>query len=148
MLQHGEEDDEGEDYDEQDSQQQVLIQGDDEDDDNGEDEDMQYENDDQQEVAQLVQSDKKREHQDNEVNDKLLIDLNELDDSEKQMLLAYLQDEYEKNPDQFQFPKEKLQEIMDSGDFEQLREHIQMLQQNAGGSQSLIKAQEMIIEDD
>jgi hypothetical protein len=44
---------------------------------------MQYENDDQQEVAQLVQSDKKREHQDNEVNDKLLIDLNELDDSEK-----------------------------------------------------------------
>ncbi len=47
MLQNGEEDDEGEDYDGQDSQQQVLIQGDDKDDDNGEDEDMQYENDDQ-----------------------------------------------------------------------------------------------------
>jgi len=75
----------------------VLIQGDDEDDDNGEDNDMQYE--DEQEVAKLVQSDKKKRVRGNDVNDKLLIDLNELDDSEKQILLAYLQDEYEKNPD-------------------------------------------------
>ena len=37
-----------------------------------------------------------------------IVDLNELDENEKQMLLAYLQDEYDKNPDQFQFPKEKL----------------------------------------
>jgi hypothetical protein len=29
----------------------------------------------------------------------LLVDLNELDENEKQMLLAYLQDEYDKNPD-------------------------------------------------
>lgn len=75
----------------------MLIQGDDEDDDNGEDNDMQYE--DEQEVAKLVQSDKKKRVRGNDVNDKLLIDLNELDDSEKQILLAYLQDEYEKNPD-------------------------------------------------
>jgi len=42
---------------------------------------MQYE--DEQEVAKLVQSDKKKQQQDTDVNDKLLIDLNELDDSEK-----------------------------------------------------------------
>jgi hypothetical protein len=29
----------------------------------------------------------------------LLVDLNELDENEKQMLLAYLQDEYDKNAD-------------------------------------------------
>jgi hypothetical protein len=29
----------------------------------------------------------------------MMVDLNELDDSEKQLLLAYLQEEYEKNPD-------------------------------------------------
>ena len=29
----------------------------------------------------------------------MLVDLNELDESEKQLLLAYLQEEYEKNPE-------------------------------------------------
>jgi len=53
----------------------------DEDEDNRVDDDMQYE--DEQEVAKLVQSDKKKQQQDTDVNDKLLIDLNELDDSEK-----------------------------------------------------------------
>ncbi len=74
-----------------------MIQGDDDED------DMQYDEE-QQEVAKLVQSDKKR----GESDQNLLVDLNELDENEKQMLLAYLQDEYDKNPDQFQFPKEKL----------------------------------------
>jgi len=34
-----------------------------------------------------------------ESDQNLLVDLNELDENEKQMLLAYLQDEYDKNPD-------------------------------------------------
>jgi len=37
-----------------------------------------------------------------------MVDLDELNDDEKQMLLNYLNEEYEKNPDQFPFPKEKL----------------------------------------
>jgi len=31
------------------------------------------------------------------------------------MLMAYLQQEYEKNPDDFSLPKEKLQEILAQG---------------------------------
>ena len=36
------------------------------------------------------------------------IDLDQLNDGEKQMLIQYLEEEYEKNPEQFPFPKEKL----------------------------------------
>ncbi len=41
-------------------------------------------------------------------DDKLLIDIDDLDEENKAMLLQYLQAEYEKNPDQFPFPKEIL----------------------------------------
>lgn len=40
----------------------------------------------------------------------MLIDLDKLDETNKQMLLEYLQQEYEKNPDQFPFPKELIEE--------------------------------------
>ena len=39
------------------------------------------------------------------------LDVDELNENEKQMLVAYLQEEYEKNPDSFQFQKGKLQEL-------------------------------------
>ena len=40
------------------------------------------------------------------------INLEELNEEELNMLLAYLQEEYEKNPEQFPFPREKLEEIL------------------------------------
>ena len=45
----------------------------------------------------------------------MLLDVDELNEDQKQMLMAYLQEEYEKNPDEFQLPKEKLQEILSQG---------------------------------
>jgi hypothetical protein len=44
--------------------------------------------------------------------DNMLLDVDELNEDQKQMLMVYLQEEYEKNPDEFQLPKEKLQEIL------------------------------------
>ncbi len=43
-----------------------------------------------------------------EDDEEMQLDLNQLDDQEKQMLLQYLQEEYEKHPEQFPFPKEHL----------------------------------------
>ena len=40
------------------------------------------------------------------------MDLNELDDYNRQMLFEYLQQEYEKNPDQFPFNKQLIEEYM------------------------------------
>ena len=45
----------------------------------------------------------------------MLLDVNSLNDEQKQMLMAYLQQEYEKNPNDFSLPKEKLQEILAQG---------------------------------
>ena len=66
----------------------------------------------------------------------MLMDLNELDDQEKQLLLQYLQDEYEKHPDQFPFPKEHLNQIIQQENFEQLRDQIRILQQPKNNSQT------------
>ena len=41
-------------------------------------------------------------------------DVDELNEQERQLLVAYLQEEYEKNPDTFQIPKEKLQELINA----------------------------------
>ena len=41
----------------------------------------------------------------------LHLDVDDLNEKEKQMLVQYLQEEYNKNPDTFQFQKEKLQEL-------------------------------------
>lgn len=42
----------------------------------------------------------------------MVLDLEELSDDQRQMLLAYLQDEQTKNPEQFPFPKEKLEQLL------------------------------------
>ena len=42
----------------------------------------------------------------------MVLDVDELNEEQKQMLMQYLQEEYEKNPDEFQLPKEKLEEIL------------------------------------
>lgn len=41
-------------------------------------------------------------------NDMMMVDLDELDEVEKELLLNYLQQEYVKNPEQFPFPREQL----------------------------------------
>lgn len=46
--------------------------------------------------------------------DKMQFDVDELNEQERQLLVAYLQEEYEKNPDTFQIPKEKLQELINA----------------------------------
>jgi hypothetical protein len=38
--------------------------------------------------------------------------LNDLNDDEKKMLIQYLHQVYEKNPDEFPFPKEVVEELM------------------------------------
>lgn len=40
--------------------------------------------------------------------------MDELNEQERELLVAYLQEEYEKNPDTFQIPKEKLQELINA----------------------------------
>ena len=62
-------------------------------------------------------------------DDDMMIDLNELDPNEKQMLLQYLQEEYDKHPEQFPFPKEQLAQIIEQENFDLLRDQIRILQQ-------------------
>lgn len=59
----------------------------------------------------------------------MMIDLNELDPNEKKMLLQYLQEEYDKHPEQFPFPKEHLSQIIEQENFDLLRDQIRILQQ-------------------
>ncbi len=72
-----------------------------------------------------------------------MIDLDQLDDQNKEMLLEYLKQEYEKNPDQFQLPKELeglLKESKQRGvGSNGKREEIDSVKD--------IKSQEMILED-
>ena len=49
-----------------------------------------------------------------EEDEKFQFDVDELNEQERQLLVAYLQEEYEKNPDTFQIPKEKLQELINA----------------------------------
>ena len=42
----------------------------------------------------------------------MMIDLEQLDDHNREILLEYLRQEYEKNPDQFPFPKEIVENYM------------------------------------
>ena len=65
-----------------------------------------------------------------EGEEEMLIDLDQLDDHNRQMLLEYLQQEYDKNPDQFPFPQELIKDYMNK------RESVED-----------IKSQEMVLED-
>ena len=40
-----------------------------------------------------------------------MIDLDDLNEEEREMLMQYLQQEYEKNPDAFPFPQELLESV-------------------------------------
>ena len=42
----------------------------------------------------------------------MMIDLDQLDDMNREMLLEYLKQEYDKNPAQFPFPKELIEDFM------------------------------------
>ena len=57
---------------------------------------------------------KKRVVQDEmeEDDEEMLIDLDQLDDDNRQILLEYLKNEYENNPDGFPFPKEIIEDYM------------------------------------
>lgn len=45
----------------------------------------------------------------------MLLDVDQLNEEQRKMLIEYLQQEYEKNPDEFKMPKEKLEEILAQG---------------------------------
>jgi len=60
--------------------------------------------------------------------------LDQLDEQNRAMLLEYLQQEYEKNPDQFPFPKELIEDYMRK-------------QQKESESVKDIKSQEMVLEE-
>ena len=45
-------------------------------------------------------------------DDDQLIDIDNLQDNEKAILIQYLQDEYEKNPDQLPMPKEVIEQFL------------------------------------
>ena len=72
-----------------------------------------------------------------------MIDLDQLDDQNREMLLEYLKQEYDKNPGQFQLPKE-LEGLLKEG---------KQQQRGSGGKREEIdsvkdiKSQEMILED-
>ncbi len=55
--------------------------------------------------------------------------MNQLDNEEKYAILQYLEEEYDKNPEQFPFSKEQLAEIIEQDQFDLLREQIRQLQQ-------------------
>ncbi|CDW83414.1 UNKNOWN [Stylonychia lemnae] len=77
-----------------------------------------------------------------EYDEDMLVDLDQLDDTNKQMLLEYLQQEYEKNPDQFPFPKELLEQQQQN--FKKQQES-----QKRQDTESVrdIKSDEMIVEE-
>ena len=73
----------------------------------------------------------------------MMIDLDQLDDQNREMLLEYLKQEYDKNPGQFQLPKE-LEGLLKEGKQQQRgsagkREEIDSVKD--------IKSQEMILEE-
>ena len=79
-----------------------------------------------------------------EEEEDMLIDLNSLDDEKREMLIEYLQQEYDKNPGEFEIPQELL-EALKVRDGSGKR-------QSAGKREELesvkdIKSQEMILED-
>lgn len=74
--------------------------------------------------------------------EEMMIDLDQLDDQNREMLLEYLKQEYDKNPGQFQLPKELeglLKEGKQRGGSNGKREEIDSVKD--------IKSQEMILED-
>jgi hypothetical protein len=92
---------------------------------------------------QQQQKSGQKPHQDEEEeeDEEMMIDLDQLDDQNRELLLEYLKQEYDKNPGQFPFPKELIEDFMKK---EQLKKAA------AGGEAESVKginSQEMILED-
>ncbi len=69
----------------------------------------------------------------------MLIDLEQLDEPNRQMLFEYLRQEYDKNPDQFNFPKELIEDYINKQSASNKGD------QSAKGGD--INSQEMVLED-
>lgn len=83
--------------------------------------------------------------------DEMMIDLDQLDDQNREMLLEYLKQEYDKNPGQFQLPKElegllkeqagkkdhQLESVKDIKSQEMVLEDVGGSQQIVGGGQDI-----------
>ncbi len=74
-----------------------------------------------------------------------MIDLDQLDDQNREMLLEYLKQEYDKNPAQFPFPKELIEDFMK-------KEQMNKLAKMNNGGQEIesvkdINSQEMVLEE-
>lgn len=74
-----------------------------------------------------------------EDDEDIMIDLDKLDEPNRQMLLEFLQKEYEKNPNQFPFPKEVIEQ--------QLMRQFQQKQRQETESVRDIKSDEMVVEE-
>ena len=72
-----------------------------------------------------------------------MIDLDQLDDQNREMLLEYLKQEYDKNPSQFPFPKELIEDFMKK---EQMNKMAKLNGQEAESVKD-INSQEMVLED-
>ena len=84
---------------------------------------------------------KPQQEEEDEEDEEMMIDLDQLDDQNRELLLEYLKQEYDKNPGQFPFPKELIEDFMKK---EQLKKAA------AGGEAESVKginSQEMILED-
>lgn len=80
------------------------------------------------------------DQEDEDEDEDMLIDLDQLDDHNRQMLLEYLRQEYDKNPDQFPFPKELIEDYM-------LKQQQSNTNDQEQESVKDIKSEEMIVED-
>ena len=73
----------------------------------------------------------------------MMIDLDQLDDQNREILLEYLRQEYDKNPSQFPFSKELIEDFMQK---EQMNKLAKMNGQEIDSVKD-INSQEMVLED-
>jgi len=83
-------------------------------------------------AEQLNQLNQQEPQEDDEIEDQgegedeeQMIDIDNLNDNEKAILFQYLQDEYQKNPDQLPMPKEVIEKFL--ADNQHLIENMQMM---------------------
>lgn len=66
--------------------------------------------------------------EDEDDDDNQLIDIDNLNDEEKAILIQYLQNEYQKNPDNLPLPKEVIEQFLQ--DNHELVQNLHLMQQN------------------
>ena len=88
------------------------------------------------------------DEEEGEEDEEMMIDLDQLDDQNREMLLEYLKQEYDKNPSQFPFPKELIEDFMKK---EQMNKLAKINNGGAGHHENEsikdINSQEMVLED-